>query len=544
MDNSAMKIGIHQIPKSPWKFMLLVFQHVFAMFGANILVPILVNQAAGTEVIPLQVAFFCSGVGTILYLIITGFNTPIYLGSSFAYLGGMTTLYGIKVSDNTCDITGGYNVFFSLMIVGVIYVILAMVIYFTKSAKSIRKLLPPVVVGPAIILIGWGLIGNAASDAFLSFKQVDSVTGQAIPITSSNIGMIWTMIAISAITFGTVVVAMIFLKGIWKMIPILLGLIVGVIASVIIFFICRATGNSQIADTLFNVGNKEGPIFALMHPGTWKWYPDITQMWKANIANKTPFNIQPYLALVPLVVVTISEHIGDHVNLGHLTGNNFIEGKPGLHRTLLGDGIATIFSACCGGPANTSYGENTSVISITKVSSVWVIFGAACTAIGISFIAPISMALNAIPKPVLGGVEIILYTMIGINGLRILIKEQIDMFDPKNIIIIAILVVCGLGGTVLTFLPSDVMGSEIALSGTGVGVIVAIILNAIIPSKKGKEEVGKTIPYIDFTPSDFMRIGSSKNQKMQKYIKDVDNNQKIETFEGATKKFKNKKIKN
>ncbi len=129
--------------------MLLVFQHVFAMFGANILVPILVNQAAGFEVIPLQVAFFCSGVGTIIYLLMTGFNTPIYLGSSFAYLGGMTTLYASQG-----EITGGYNIFFSLMIVGLIYVILAMIIYFTKSAKTIKKLLSPVVVGPAIILIG------------------------------------------------------------------------------------------------------------------------------------------------------------------------------------------------------------------------------------------------------------------------------------------------------------------------------------------------------------------------------------------------------
>ena len=154
MESNSMKIGIHQIPKSPWKFLLLVFQHVFAMFGANILVPILVNQAAGMEVIPLQVAFFCSGVGTILYLLVTGFNTPIYLGSSFAYLGGMTTLYATTSASGTLEISGGYNIFFSLMIVGLVYVILAMVIYFTKSAKTIKKLLPPVVVGPAIILIG------------------------------------------------------------------------------------------------------------------------------------------------------------------------------------------------------------------------------------------------------------------------------------------------------------------------------------------------------------------------------------------------------
>ena len=148
-NSSNMKIGIHQLPKSPFKFLLFTFQHVFAMFGANILVPILVNQSAGFEVIPLQVAFLCSGVGTILYLLITGFRTPIYLGSSFAFLGGMTTLYASSGS-----ITGGYNIFFSLMIVGLIYVFVAMFIYFTKKASSIKKILPPVIIGPAIILIG------------------------------------------------------------------------------------------------------------------------------------------------------------------------------------------------------------------------------------------------------------------------------------------------------------------------------------------------------------------------------------------------------
>lgn len=507
MQQTQMKIGIHQIPKSPWRFLLLVFQHVFAMFGANILVPILVNASAGFEVIPLQVAFLCSGVGTIIYLLITGFNTPIYLGSSFAYLSGMTTLYASTAADVPV-ITGGYNVFFSLMIVGLIYVILAMIIYFTKSAKSIKKLLSPIVVGPAILLIGWGLISNAAKDAFWNPEYLGG------PITTSNIDMLWLMISISMVTFIATVVAMIFMKGIWKMIPILFGLTLGVIYSLIIWGIAKGVGNTEITDMLFNPA-KEQAISNLIRPETWKWYPDVTVMWKQNVANHTGFRIEVYLALVPLVVVTLSEHIGDHINIGNLTGNDFVENKPGLHRTLLGDGIATFVSAVLGGPANTSYGENTSVISITKVASVWVIFGAAVTSILISFIAPISMLLNVIPKPVLGGIEIILYTMIGINGLRIIINAQLDMFDPKNIIIIAILVACGLGGTAIIFLPHDVLGSQVALAGTGVGVLIAIILNAVIPSKRDDSTDDKVITAIDFTPSDFMRIGSLWNRKQK-----------------------------
>ncbi len=527
VQQTQMKIGIHQLPKSPWRFLLLVFQHVFAMFGANILVPILVNQAAGFEVIPLQVAFLCSGVGTIIYLVITGFNTPIYLGSSFAYLGGMTTLYASQG-----QITGGYNIFFSLMMVGLIYVILAMIIYFTKSAKSIKKLLSPVVVGPAILLIGWGLMTNAASDAFLNPQYLEGGV-----ITSSNIDMLWLMISISLVTFIAVVVAMIFMKGIWKMIPILFGLLVGVVYAIVVWGIAKGVGNTEITNLLFNKDNSVG-LQQLLDPSSWKWYPDVTLMWKQNISHHTGFRIEVYLALVPLAIVTLSEHIGDHINIGNLTGNDFVEGKPGLHRTLMGDGIATIVSAALGGPANTSYGENTSVISITKVASVWVIFGAACTAILISFIAPISMLLNAIPQAVLGGVEIILYTMIGINGLRILINAKLDMFDPKNIIIIALLVACGLGGTVLVFLPSDVLGSQISLSGTGVGVILAVILNAVIPSKKDEADDGKTIIAIDFTPSDFMRIGSIRKNKPNK----VQSQSQNQNYQQGERFVRNKKM--
>ncbi|MGL4952046.1 MAG: uracil-xanthine permease family protein, partial [Mycoplasma sp.] len=258
----------------------------------------------------------------------------------------------------------------------------------------------------------------------------------------------------------------------------------------------------------------------LLNPETWKWYPDITNMWKVN--RVWDFKIQAYLAIVPLVVVTLAEHIGDHVNIGHITGEDYITDKPGLYRTLIGDGVATIVSASMGGPANTSYGENTSVISVTKVASVWVIFTAAIISICISFIAPISVVLQVIPKPVLGGVEMLLYSMIAINGLKIMINAKLDMFIPKNIIIVAVMAITGIGGATLIFLPADILGSEIALTGTGVGVIISVLLNWLLPDGNVSGDKEKLIDAIDFSPTDFMRVTKlSKKPKIQ----DEDENQ-------------------
>ncbi|MGL4950334.1 MAG: uracil-xanthine permease family protein [Mycoplasma sp.] len=489
-----LQVGVHQVPKSFSKLLLLAFQHVFAMFGANILVPILVNNAAGQEVIPIQVAFLCSGLGTVLYLLITGFKTPIYLGSSFAFLGGMTALYG----------TTGFNVFASLMIVGFIYVILAMIIYFTKSAKSIKKVLSPVVVGPAIMMIGWSLISNAAKDSLLNpYGAMGSLISNPDSISSPELGNLWSVIAISVSTFAIIVIAMIFLKGIWKMIPLLLGIVGGVIVSVIVWSIAKGTGNDVLANFLY--GTDKAAVQTLLDPSSWKWYPDITTMWSTNVV--WDFKAEAYLAIVPLVIVTLAEHIGDHVNIGHITGEDYISKKPGLYRTLIGDGVATIVSASMGGPANTSYGENTSVISVTRVASVWVIFTAAIISMCFSFIAPISIALSTIPSPVLGGIGILLYSMIAINGLKIMINAKLDMFKAKNIVIVAVMAVTGLGGTMLVFLPSDVLNNtQIALSGTGVGVIIAVLLNWLLPDKEKSDSKEKLIESIDFSPTDFMQV--------------------------------------
>lgn len=488
-----MIIGIHQRPKSIFKFLILSLQHVFAMFGSNVLVPILVNSAAGEEVIPIQVAFFCSGIGTIIYLCLTGFRVPIYLGSSFAYLGAMTTLW----------ISSGYNVFLSLIAVGVIYIIVALIIHFTKGQSYIKKILSPIIIGPAIMMIGLSLMGNAAKDSFINPEYAEGL----------DLGSIWALISIAIFTFAIIIFCFVFTKSFLKMIPILIALILGTLFALIVWGIAQGAQNNELANKIFPQAN----LNKLMDYQNWTWYPNITNMWKMN--NVWDFKVETFLAIIPLSIVTMSEHIGDHINIGHITGNDFISKKPGLSRTLMGDGMATIVSASMGGPANTSYGENTSVVAMTKVASVWVIFVAAFMSIGISFLAPISQIISVIPKPVIGGIEIILFSLIAINGLKLLIKYKMDFGKPKNIIIFAIIAVMGLGGVIFDF------SSNIQLSGTGVAIIICVILNLILPDKN--KENDKFIESVDLAPQDITKSFKIMSRRKNKN-NDIEKNRDYE----------------
>lgn len=488
-----MIIGIHQRPKSIFKFLILSLQHVFAMFGSNVLVPILVNSAAGEEVIPIQVAFFCSGIGTIIYLCLTGFRVPIYLGSSFAYLGAMTTLW----------ISSGYNVFLSLIAVGVIYIIVALIIHFTKGQSYIKKILSPIIIGPAIMMIGLSLMGNAAKDSFINPEYAKGL----------DLGSIWALISIAIFTFAIIIFCFVFTKSFLKMIPILIALILGTLFALIVWGIAQGAQNNELANKIFPQANLKN----LMDYQNWTWYPNITNMWKMN--NVWDFKVETFLAIIPLSIVTMSEHIGDHINIGHITGNDFISKKPGLSRTLMGDGMATIVSASMGGPANTSYGENTSVVAMTKVASVWVIFVAAFMSIGISFLAPISQIISVIPKPVIGGIEIILFSLIAINGLKLLIKYKMDFGKPKNIIIFAIIAVMGLGGVIFDF------SSNVQLSGTGVAIIICVILNLILPDKN--KENDKFIESVDLAPQDITKSFKIMSRRKNKN-NDIEKNRDYE----------------
>lgn len=409
MNNNGLIVGINEKPSSIGKWIVLSLQHVFAMFGATVLVPLLTGLDIG-------VALVASGIGTLIYILCTRAKVPVYLGSSFAYI---TTISASILSSG-----GPGAAYLGLMVVGLIYAIIAVIIKFVGSAW-LKKLLPPVVIGPMIIIIGLSLAPVAIGSAGL-----DGSAGWQAPV-------------VALITFLTVVLLSVKAKGFLKIVPFLVAIFVGYVASV-------AVGLVDLIAVFEGVKFFSLPNFTFI--GTYD------------------FDFSAVLMFAPLAFVTIAEHIGDHVVLGEITGNDFIQ-EPGLDKTLLGDGLATFVSAAIGGPANTTYGENTGVIAITKVGSVWVTGLAAFFAILLGFFGYIQAFINSIPWPVIGGMTIVLYGLIAANGVKVLIKDKTDLGNMKNLIIVSTMLVIGLGGAALGITAST------TLSGMSLAAIVGILLN-------------------------------------------------------------------
>lgn len=425
---NEMILEVHEKPKK-LQWFLLSFQHVFAMFGATVLVPMLTGLDIG-------VALISSGIGTLLYILCTKGKVPVYLGSSFAYIAAIitaTSLYGVQ------------SAFIGLIAVGIVYIIVAFIIKFAGK-NWIIKLFPPLIVGPMIIVIGLGLAGSAVSSSGL-----DGASGTS-----------WRIIVIAIITFLTTVFVSLKGKGLMKIIPFLIGIIVGYLCSVILNFIPGEGSGFMDFSSITNASLFQLPNFQIF--GTYE------------------LNFSAVLMFVPIAFVTICEHIGDHKVLGTVTGKDYLN-EPGLERTLLGDGVATMFSGLIGGPANTTYGENTGVISMTKVASVWVIGGAALIAICLGFIGYAQGFIQTIPSPVMGGVSIVLFGMIASNGLKVIVDAKIDIYNMRNVVIISTMLVIGLGGAVVNFGDSDSLLS-ISLEGMSLTVIVGVILNFILPKEK------------------------------------------------------------
>lgn len=426
MKNNDLLYDVQDKPKaSIWA--LLSFQHVFAMFGATILVPIITGY-------PISVALFASGIGTIVYCFLTKFKVPVYLGSSFAYIGAITIAVNSMNGDKSAAQTG-------LILVGLVYAVVALIIKFTGK-DWIDKLLPPIVIGPMIAVIGLGLATNAVGNA--GFVQDGDPKHVIVAIMTL---VITALISTKA-------------KGYLKIIPFLCGIIGGYIIACILGIVDFSP--------VMNVIN-EGRIFAL---------PQFILPFKVGNFESYSFYLGPEtFAILPVVIVTIAEHIGDHTVLGKICNKNFLK-DPGLNRTLLGDGVATALSGLIGGPANTTYGENTGVIGMTKIASVYVIIGAAIIAIGLSFLPIVQAIIQTIPNPVLGGMSIILYGVIASNGLRVLIDNQVDFAKQKNIIIASCMLVIGLGGALLP------LGKLVTLSGTALAAVVGVLLNMLLKDRK------------------------------------------------------------
>lgn len=416
-----LMIDINEKPE-PVSWIFLSVQHVFAMFGATILVPILTGY-------PVSVALFASGLGTLIYTFCTKGKVPVYLGSSFAYITAVIVAVEAMGGDISAAQTG-------LMLVGLIYVVVAIVIKFVGK-NWIDKVLPPIVIGPMIAVIGLSLASSAVSNA--GFVKDGKVPEMIVAIVTF---LIAAMISTRA-------------KGFLKIVPFLIAIICGYLLSI-----------------AFNLVD-----FSEVLRADWFSLPAFSLPFALGDFNTYSLHFGPETwAILPVAIVTISEHIGDHTVLGKICGKNFLK-EPGLHRTLIGDGVATAVSAFLGGPANTTYGENTGVIGMTKVGSIYVTCGAACIAIGLSCCAKLTALIGSIPNSVLGGMSILLYGVIASNGLRVLVDNNVDFSRQRNLVIASAMLVVGLGGAVFP------LGGSATLSGTALSAIVGVALNLLMPDK-------------------------------------------------------------
>ncbi|HGW2882603.1 TPA: solute carrier family 23 protein [Enterococcus faecalis] len=399
----------------------LSLQHLFTMFGATVLVPILVGIDPG-------IALVSSGLGTMVYLITTKGKIPAYLGSSFAFIAAMQML---MKSDGYPAIAQG------AMTTGLVYLIVSLII---KKIGSdwLDKILPPIVVGPVVMVIGLGLAANAANNAMYNNNVYD-----------------FKYIAVALITLGLTIFYSMFFKGFLGLIPILLGIVSG-------YLVALAFGIIDLTPI------KEAAWFAL---------PNFEVPF---VQYEPKLYLNAITTMAPIAFVTMTEHIGHLMVLNKLTKRNFFQ-DPGLSKTLMGDGLAQIVAGFVGGPPVTSYGENIGVLAITRVHSVFVIGGAAVFAVALGFVGKLSALILSIPGPVISGISFVLFGVIAASGLKILIDNKINFDKKKNLLIASVILVIGIGGLVFKV-------GTFELSSMALATVLGIVLNLILPENARSEE--------------------------------------------------------
>ncbi len=448
MKNKKMMYDVNEMP-SIGKSIILAFQHVFAMFGATVLVPILVNAAiksAGVpgEALSIAVALVTAGIGTLIYIACTRAKSPVFLGSSFAFISPIAASY-IAGASKGGGLAGGLaGAMTGVMIIGIIYIIVSIIIKIAGKAW-IDKLLPPIVIGPMIMIIGLGLASSAVGNIFDTSTAVK--------------GIEWKGPIVALITFLTTALVMTRAKGFFKIIPFLIGIVVGYISACVLGLV----------------------NFSLIAKAAWFQVPKFHIPF---VTYKPNFLIA--LTMAPIALVTMAEHIGDHKALSTIIDRDLLK-DPGLDRTLMGDGVATLVAGMLGGPANTTYGENTSVVGMTRNASVGVIALAAVFAIILGFLGKFTALVQTIPNPVLGGVCVLLYGFISVNGLKVLIQNRTDFSKNKNIIIASAMLVLGLGGAAFSIATGK--GIAVQISGMSLAAIAGIILNILIPDEEDEVDI-------------------------------------------------------
>ncbi|PIC58850.1 uracil permease [Sporosarcina sp. P12(2017)] len=413
-------LDVHEKPQ-PIRWLALSLQHMFAMFGATILVPQLVGLSPA-------IALLTSGIATIVFIIVTKFQVPAYLGSSFAFI----------VPIQMATQSGGIgSAMIGSMFVALVYAIISLLIYKT-GYNWIMKLLPPIVVGPVIMVIGLAIAPTAINMA--STINVDGAD-------------VYSGLHFSAalVTLASAVFCLMFFKGIISLMPVLIGIVVGYIYSAFIGIL----DFSKVVEA--------------------KWFA-VPEMLIPGVDYEFVVTPTLLIIMVPIAIVTISEHIGHQLVLGKVVDRNYIE-SPGLHRSLLGDGLGTLMSGLVGGPPKTTYGENIGVLAITRVYSVYVIMGAAVFAIFFSFIGKIMALIATIPTAVLGGISILLFGIIASSGMRMLIDHKIDFDNQRNLVIASIILVIGIGGATIN------ISETFQIGGMALAAIVGVLLNLVLPGK-------------------------------------------------------------
>ncbi len=482
------------------KMVVLGIQHMFAMFGATVLVPIITGLDVSTTLL-------MAGLGTLLFHCLTKFKVPAFLGSSFAFLGGYAA---IKALDETNPEKMLPYACLGVACAGLVYLVLAAIIK-GVGIEKVMRFFPPVVTGPIIIAIGLGLSPSAVSNCQTNW-------------------------VIALIALAVIIIFNIWGRGMAKIIPIILGLVISYAAGLILYFISMQ--NPQLIQDipwLFSGGiSPDGsylPIFDFTKLNTVcsniasgnlfgsEGLVGIPVIWDKTVFGGVDFSngaliASSIIAIVPIAFATMMEHIGDICAIGSTTGKNYIQ-DPGLHRTLLGDGLATTLASLFGGPANTTYGENTGVLALTKVYDPKVIRIAAVFAAGISFFPIVSVVIASIPSCIIGGISFVLYGMISAIGVRNVVENRVDFTKSRNLIVAAVILVCALGLSANT-VSFAIGGASITLSPLAVASITGILLNAILPGKDyvfNSKEIGDAADFTGEAVKEYEQRKETANKK-------------------------------
>ena len=432
------------------QLLVFAFQQLLAILAATIAVPSIIGNGMSQSA-----ALFGAGVGTIVYLLFTKFKSPVFLGSSFAFLGSMFAAFAGAVSVEA----GHAGLIIGAIFAGLVYVVIAIVVKFA-GVKWIDKLMPPVVIGPTVAIIGLSLSGNAIGD-MLKFAEFDAANSVYVMGAKGWIGLICALV-----TLLTVMICSVYGKKMTKLIPFIIGILAGYAVAAIFTVIGIKTGNDNFMVIDFSLFNNM------------QWYPDFTffKAKKGFAAVDAKYIATIAVAYVPVAFVVFAEHIADHKNLSSVIDRELLK-EPGLHRTLLGDGVGSMVGAFFGGCPNTTYGESVGCVAITGNASVVTILTTAIMAILISFFGPFVTFLATIPSCVMGGVCVTLYGFIAVSGLKML--QAVDLNDNSNLFVVSAILISGIGGMALKL-------GQVTLTEIACALILGIIVNLIL-SKKASE---------------------------------------------------------